>query len=142
MNSIERGSGSCGCFDALRSVRNLVPSKQNKNIFSEVTMLSEGLEPSCRRHWFLKPACLPIPPGKRFHFSMNEPCADRPSDEPLPLSLTRVLTIPYGNFYQLWCESFQAEARRKGRDSNPRSACTEVGFQNRCIQPLCHLSNN
>ena len=27
-------------------------------------MLSEGLEPSCQKHWFLKPTCLPISPGK------------------------------------------------------------------------------
>ena len=29
---------------------------------------------------------------------------------------------------------------RRGRDSNPRRACTLAGFQDRCIQPLCHLS--
>ena len=29
---------------------------------------------------------------------------------------------------------------RRGRDSNPRSAYTESGFQDRRIQPLCHLS--
>jgi hypothetical protein len=29
---------------------------------------------------------------------------------------------------------------RRGRDSNPRYPCGYVGFQDRCIQPLCHLS--
>ena len=29
---------------------------------------------------------------------------------------------------------------RTGWDSNPRRACTLAGFQDRCIQPLCHLS--
>ena len=28
---------------------------------------------------------------------------------------------------------------RAGWDSNPRRACTLAGFQDRCIQPLCHL---
>ena len=28
-------------------------------------MLSEGLEPSRKKHWFLKPACLPIPPEEQ-----------------------------------------------------------------------------
>ena len=30
---------------------------------------------------------------------------------------------------------------RTGWDSNPRWACTHAGFQDRCIQPLCHLSS-
>jgi hypothetical protein len=29
---------------------------------------------------------------------------------------------------------------RRGWDSNPRSPCGDAGFQDRCIQPLCHLS--
>ena len=29
---------------------------------------------------------------------------------------------------------------RRGRDSNPRGACTPGGFQDRCLQPLGHLS--
>lgn len=29
---------------------------------------------------------------------------------------------------------------RRGWDLNPRYACTHAGFQDRCIQPLCHLS--
>ncbi len=29
---------------------------------------------------------------------------------------------------------------RREWDSNPRGACTPAGFQDRCIQPLCHLS--
>ena len=29
---------------------------------------------------------------------------------------------------------------RRGRDSNSRSPCEDAGFQDRCIQPLCHLS--
>ena len=29
---------------------------------------------------------------------------------------------------------------RRGWDSNPRRACALAGFQDRCIQPLCHLS--
>ena len=29
---------------------------------------------------------------------------------------------------------------RRGRDSNPRWACTHAAFRVRCIQPLCHLS--
>ena len=29
---------------------------------------------------------------------------------------------------------------RRGWDSNPRWARTHAGFQDRCIQPLCHLS--
>ncbi len=29
---------------------------------------------------------------------------------------------------------------RRGRDSNPRGAFTPAGFQDRCNQPLCHLS--
>ena len=28
---------------------------------------------------------------------------------------------------------------RAGWDSNPRRACTLAGFQDQCIQPLCHL---
>ena len=30
--------------------------------------------------------------------------------------------------------------RRRGRDSNPRSACTDSGFQDQRIRPLCHPS--
>jgi hypothetical protein len=29
---------------------------------------------------------------------------------------------------------------RRGRDSNSRGSCEPSGFQDRCIQPLCHLS--
>jgi hypothetical protein len=29
---------------------------------------------------------------------------------------------------------------RRGRDSNPRSACTDSGFQDQRIRPLCHPS--
>jgi hypothetical protein len=29
---------------------------------------------------------------------------------------------------------------RRGGDSNPRDAYTPAGFQDQCIQPLCHLS--
>jgi hypothetical protein len=29
---------------------------------------------------------------------------------------------------------------RRGRDSNPRSPLSDAGFQDRCNQPLCHLS--
>src|SRR4029450_2130550 len=29
---------------------------------------------------------------------------------------------------------------RRGWDSNPRSACTDSGFQDRCDRPLCHPS--
>ena len=29
---------------------------------------------------------------------------------------------------------------RRGWDSNPRSSCEDAGFQDRCNQPLCHLS--
>ena len=29
---------------------------------------------------------------------------------------------------------------RRGRDSNPRTACTYAAFRVRCIRPLCHLS--
>jgi hypothetical protein len=29
---------------------------------------------------------------------------------------------------------------RRGGDSNSRSSCELAGFQDRCIQPLCHLS--
>src|SRR3569833_2108589 len=29
---------------------------------------------------------------------------------------------------------------RIGWESNPRSPCGDAGFQDRCIQPLCHLS--
>ena len=29
---------------------------------------------------------------------------------------------------------------RRGRDSNPGSPCGDSGFQDRCIRPLCHLS--
>lgn len=29
---------------------------------------------------------------------------------------------------------------RKGRDSNPRKPCDFAGFQDQCIQPLCHPS--
>ena len=31
---------------------------------------------------------------------------------------------------------------RRERDSNSRKACAFDGFQDRCNQPLCHLSNN
>ena len=31
---------------------------------------------------------------------------------------------------------------RRGWDSNPRGALTPAGFQDQCIQPLCHLSIN
>ena len=30
---------------------------------------------------------------------------------------------------------------RRGWDSNPRSDRSDAGFQDRCIQPLCHLSD-
>ena len=30
--------------------------------------------------------------------------------------------------------------QRRGRDSNPRTPCPVVGFQDRCIRPLCHPS--
>ena len=30
--------------------------------------------------------------------------------------------------------------KRRGRDSNPRSACTDSGFQDQRIRPLCHPS--
>jgi hypothetical protein len=30
---------------------------------------------------------------------------------------------------------------RRGRDSNPRYGCPYAAFRVRCIQPLCHLSN-
>ncbi len=33
-----------------------------------------------------------------------------------------------------------SEGWRRGRDSNPRSACAESGFQDRRDRPLCHLS--
>jgi integrase len=32
------------------------------------------------------------------------------------------------------------KSKRKGRDSNPRTPCGVAGFQDRCIQPLCHPS--
>ena len=35
-----------------------------------------------------------------------------------------------------------AKKWRRGWDSNPRYACTHAGFQDRCIQPLCHLSGS
>ncbi len=31
---------------------------------------------------------------------------------------------------------------RRGRDSNPRWACTHAAFRVRCIRPLCHLSGS
>ncbi len=30
---------------------------------------------------------------------------------------------------------------RRGGDSNPRYPCEYSGFRDRCVQPLCHLSN-
>ena len=35
-----------------------------------------------------------------------------------------------------------AEMWRRGRDSNPRTGRPVAGFQDRCIQPLCHLSED
>ena len=34
----------------------------------------------------------------------------------------------------------EAKKWRRRRDSNPRKAFTFAGFQDRCIQPLCHPS--
>ena len=31
-------------------------------------VLGAGLEPASQRHWFLKPACIPIPPPQRYDF--------------------------------------------------------------------------
>ena len=31
--------------------------------------------------------------------------------------------------------------KRRERDSNPRRGCPLAGFQDRCLQPLSHLSN-
>ena len=31
---------------------------------------------------------------------------------------------------------------RRGRDSNPRTACTVAGFQDRCFRPLSHPSGD
>ena len=36
--------------------------------------------------------------------------------------------------------SRRAVAKRRGRDSNPRWTLAHAGFQDRCIQPLCHPS--
>jgi hypothetical protein len=36
----------------------------------------------------------------------------------------------------------QRRRRRMGWDSNPRATCAAAGFQDRCIQPLCHPSSN
>ena len=33
-----------------------------------------------------------------------------------------------------------ADDKRRGRDSNPRYPCGQIGFRDRRIQPLCHLS--
>ena len=47
--------------------------------------------------------------------------------EPFPRSAARSLA-----HYRSW---------RRGGDSNPRTSCDVAGFQDRCNQPLCHLSN-
>ena len=55
-----------------------------------------------------------------------------------------------------WCEPVESVAKcpgifveadwaqnwRRGWDSNPRDACTPNGFQDRCLQPLGHLSSS
>ena len=38
------------------------------------------------------------------------------------------------------CTPAEVPAERRGRDSNPRSACTDSGFQDQRIRPLCHPS--
>src|SRR6185437_10231371 len=45
--------------------------------------------------------------------------------------------------YHPLCQEFIASCCfiwRRGWDSNPRGACAPAGFQDRCIRPLCHLS--
>src|SRR5207302_3412889 len=41
---------------------------------------------------------------------------------------------------ELRLDGWPKAAWRRGWDSNPRAACAASGFQDRCIQPLCHLS--
>lgn len=36
----------------------------------------------------------------------------------------------------------QRRSERRGRDSNPRTCCHVVGFQDRCNRPLCHPSGS
>ena len=51
-----------------------------------------------------------------------------------------------GELHVWQCTIFRALRRnayfswRRGWDSNPRAPCEAAGFQDRCIQPLCHLS--
>jgi hypothetical protein len=46
----------------------------------------------------------------------------------------RASKIAPGDFVEL------VTSWRRGWDSNPRSDRSDAGFQDRCIQPLCHLS--
>ena len=38
------------------------------------------------------------------------------------------------------CIALHRQSKRRGWDSNPRCPFRHAGFQDRCIQPLCHLS--
>jgi hypothetical protein len=83
------------------------------------------------RALFLGVAALPLPriergPDRRPR-GRTEPLAPiaRGQKETGPAGLTRFQTS------NVW---------RRGRDSNPRTTCAVSGFQDRCIQPLCHPS--
>ena len=41
----------------------------------------------------------------------------------------------------LWSRLQSPEKERRGGDSNPRLLLHNAGFQDRCIRPLCHLSD-
>ncbi len=41
-----------------------------------------------------------------------------------------------------WNQGLDSYCWRRGWDSNPRRAFTLAGFQDQCIQPLCHLSGD
>jgi hypothetical protein len=47
----------------------------------------------------------------------------------------------YGLKYRSRHRSDKKSYGRKGGDSNSRGAFAPAGFRNRCIRPLCHLSN-
>jgi hypothetical protein len=59
----------------------------------------------------------------------------------VPLTLSAETTVERDSRCSRHNSRQSAEKRRKGGDSNPRDGgCPPAGFQDQCIQPLCHPS--
>jgi hypothetical protein len=59
--------------------------------------------------------------------------------EPICVWLVCVVSV-CGRLHLSHCNLMNYEVWRRDRDSNPGSACTDNGFRDRRIRPLCHLS--